>query len=125
VRSIALDMMTAIVVTTSLLALALAADTAAASPHDPPGPLEDILDDRDLTRVDHPQRPQRHNHRIIDIDQMHANDCRLDRIHDGVCVMTWEDPLDGQVFGRDFALRYRWELVEQVLDTAELIDSLR
>ena len=79
-------------------------------------PLDDILAH---TRVDlsAPQSP-----RIIDVDRMHANDCRLDLARGGACVLRADDlePIDLEGDARNRALRFRFELLEKILDTAEL-----
>jgi hypothetical protein len=99
-------------------------------PFEPPDPLEDLLEESRLSRFDDPvpftrREPDPKTPRIIDLNRMHAEDCQLDQFHGGDCILRFEvDSLDVDYYGRNRALSFRYELLEQILDTAEVIDAL-
>ena len=99
----------------------------------PPAPLEDVLDNwREPRRVGLDfdfanDATSSHTPHIIDVDRMHALDCRLDRIQGGSCVLGWDDDvvesrIDVDGYAKHRARRYRFELIEQILDGAELVE---
>jgi hypothetical protein len=99
---------------------AFAAATAAASP--PPGLF---VGDRTITFD--PDEPL--NIHIIDIDLMHARDCKRDETRGGRCILRWDDDpetsrldiLDG---GVSRVSRRRFEILDTMLDSVEIVLDL-
>ena len=86
------------------------------------GPLENVLDRNDCDHCDEPKPVEHRDFRIIDIEQMKTSDCALAHKKGLPCIIDWfvEDACD---YARPI-LKYRYELVQQILDSAEAAADL-
>jgi hypothetical protein len=87
------------------------------------GPLQNVLDRNDCDHCAPRELPKRRDFRIIDVDEMKARDCALARNQNRDCMIDWPieyDCLDSYV--PPVPKKYRYELVRQILDSAEDAD---
>lgn len=81
----------------------------------------DTFDDDPFVLLTAPPNP-----RIIDVDLMHARDCAFDRVHGGMCVLRGFDESPGSIdvnaYGTDNAQRNRFQILERILDSVDIID---
>ena len=77
------------------------------------GPLEDVIEDPLDGVVEAPSE----NPRVIDVRRMHVHDCFLDVKRHGLCELRLSDHEEQPI-----VRRYRFELLEEILESAESVD---
>ena len=85
------------------------------------GPELDLFEDHAFRSLMAAQNP-----RIIDVELMHARDCLVDRIRGGLCVLRGFDDnaerIDVDHYGVGRAHRTRYEILERVIDSLDVLD---
>jgi hypothetical protein len=99
----------------ALLLVAVLCGTAHATSFRMLGPLEEVIEDPLEAEI--PEDPA--NVRVIDTRRMHVLDCLHDVKRHGLCAVRLIDPDIGD--DPPAARRYRFELLEEILESAETV----